>query len=795
MDKDRIVFWAGKRGQTGLANFEPTSAADVGRVDSRSTPANDSTKRQSVSSQSVGGDQEAQLTELAARLAALELSVASRDTGIRLLKQQIAQIDRAQALRRSSIKGNLRDLAGNLARRLPFAASLMRKVLPAQIRRRLSLRLNAAQIHLPHSVEVPLAERSTSAGGFSVSPVAQPVNDKLDLICLAAVEWSSSPARAQHLMSQFARNGYRVFYVVARSGQAADRVQIAVEVAPNVYEVALYPQELRGETSMSPDSAVTLAEALGRLAFDQRIKTATTVVCSPLWAELALQLRWERGWPIVYDCQHEPIGQDTAAHPVDAQKHLADGADLLTVPSAELWQKWAGRARSPLLVRNGADFEFFARHCEPNDLFHGRARPIIGCCGAQAGWLDCELVAAAAILKPDWTFVVLGEVADGALDGMPNVVLPGRRPYSELARYLYHFDAGLLASHVNAATQASDPEKFYEFMSCGKPVVSTRLAEMSVHQGFAAFADDAPAIVAALETAMAEDDEQRIAGRMAFARTNDWSHRFETMETALAKLLPRLSVIVVTYENVELTRLCIDSLLRNTLLPDLEIIVVDNASSDGTRTYLRHMALRHPNLQVVLNTDNKGFAAANNQGLRLAKGDYLVLLNNDTVVPKGWAHTMIRHLADPMIGLVGPVTNHIGNEARIDVDYSGIDMMEAFADRHTDKQAGKAFDIDRLAMFCVMMRRDAFAAVGVLDEGFGIGMFEDDDYSKRMRAKGYRTVCAEDAFVHHFGQAAFRKLIASGEYDRIWKKNQTYYEEKWGPWRPPRGRLLPGKTR
>jgi GT2 family glycosyltransferase len=62
-------------------------------------------------------------------------------------------------------------------------------------------------------------------------------------------------------------------------------------------------------------------------------------------------------------------------------------------------------------------------------------------------------------------------------------------------------------------------------------------------------------------------------------------------------------------------------------------------------------------------------------------------------------------------------------------------------------------------------------------------MFEDDDYSNRVRELGMRVVCAEDAFVHHFGQAAFKELLASGEYQKIWDKNQKYYEQKWGAWK------------
>ena len=84
-----------------------------------------------------------------------------------------------------------------------------------------------------------------------------------------------------------------------------------------------------------------------------------------------------------------------------------------------------------------------------------------------------------------------------------------------------------------------------------------------------------------------------------------------------------------------------------------------------------------------------------------------------------------------------------------------------------------------LAMFCVAFRRRTYEQVGPLDEQFGIGMFEDDDYAMRIKARGLRVICAADVFVHHFGQAAFKKLIESGQYNPLFDENRRRYETKW----------------
>src|SRR5690348_3743504 len=88
-------------------------------------------------------------------------------------------------------------------------------------------------------------------------------------------------------------------------------------------------------------------------------------------------------------------------------------------------------------------------------------------------------------------------------------------------------------------------------------------------------------------------------------------------------------------------------------------------------------------------------------------------------------------------------------------------------------------------MFCVALQRSLYEQVGPLDERFGTGLLEDDDYSRRVRGAGRRLLCADDAFVHHFGEASFGKLLASGEYGRLLAENRARYEEKWrAPWEP-----------
>jgi GT2 family glycosyltransferase len=212
---------------------------------------------------------------------------------------------------------------------------------------------------------------------------------------------------------------------------------------------------------------------------------------------------------------------------------------------------------------------------------------------------------------------------------------------------------------------------------------------------------------------------------------------------------------------------------------------VDNGSADGTPAYLTRLAESDARARVLLNGLNMGFATACNQGLTLAGGEYLVLLNNDTMVPPGWLAGLLAHLRNPEVGLVGPVTNRIGNEAEIETEYRTWGEFLELARRRAQDHAGEWLEVRTPAMFCLAMRRETHIRLGPLDERYEVGLLEDDDYADRARQAGYQLRCVEDVLIHHFGEASFGRLVADGEYSRILRANQRRYAEKWNrEWEP-----------
>jgi hypothetical protein len=93
-----------------------------------------------------------------------------------------------------------------------------------------------------------------------------------------------------------------------------------------------------------------------------------------------------------------------------------------------------------------------------------------------------------------------------------------------------------------------------------------------------------------------------------------------------------------------------------------------------------------------------------------------------------------------------------------------------------------------LALFCLALRREVWEALGAIDESFGRGLFEDDDYSARLKAAGLELVCAEDVLVHHLGEASFGRLVPDGTYGALFEQNRRRFEAKWGrEWRRASG--------
>jgi GT2 family glycosyltransferase len=249
----------------------------------------------------------------------------------------------------------------------------------------------------------------------------------------------------------------------------------------------------------------------------------------------------------------------------------------------------------------------------------------------------------------------------------------------------------------------------------------------------------------------------------------------------------KASVIVLAWNGMEYLEGCLDAVLAQDY-PDFEVIVVDNGSTDGSADFV---AARYPQVRLIRNERNLGFAGGNNVGLRAADGDVLVLLNQDTEVQAGWLKSLVEPTAsDANVGIVGAkalypdgTLQHAGGH----VDERGEGRHYGYQEQdHGQYDRGR--DVDYVTGASLAITRRAYEVVGGLDEGFDPAYFEDVDWCYRVRNAGFRVLYEPRAvFVH--------KETSVIDYDQVYvfERNRLRFVLKHWPLDRLTDEFLPGE--
>ena len=249
---------------------------------------------------------------------------------------------------------------------------------------------------------------------------------------------------------------------------------------------------------------------------------------------------------------------------------------------------------------------------------------------------------------------------------------------------------------------------------------------------------------------------------------------------------PLLSISIVNFNARERLRECLQSLYTRVTILDLEIIVVDNASNDGSAAIVK---TEFPLAILIENAVNRGFNRANNQGLARASGKFLLSLNNDTNVPAGSLEKLVEFLqTHPEYGAVGgrlvspdgsfqwqsrrsfptPLVA-LSYFLKLRVLFPKVDLFHRYA--LTNRNPREGHDVDALSGACFLVRREVYEQTGGMDDVFF--MYGDDlDWSYRIRQKGWRIFyCADAPILHYGGQGGAHHVSYSLIYH--------YYHAMW----------------
>ncbi len=231
--------------------------------------------------------------------------------------------------------------------------------------------------------------------------------------------------------------------------------------------------------------------------------------------------------------------------------------------------------------------------------------------------------------------------------------------------------------------------------------------------------------------------------------------------------MKQVSVIVLNWNGKRLLEECFDALCKQSF-NDFETILVDNGSKDGSVEFIKK---KFPKIKILALPKNVGFARGNNEGIKIAKGEYIALLNNDTKVSPDWLKELYQGItSDARIGFCASKMIFYSNRGKIDTAGDSYSRCGAPFKRGCREGADKYNVMEKVFGACAgaaIYRKSMLDDIGLLDEDFFLG-FEDSDLSFRAQLAGYECLYIPKAVVFHKVSATIGKT----------SKSQVYYGQR-----------------
>jgi len=237
-------------------------------------------------------------------------------------------------------------------------------------------------------------------------------------------------------------------------------------------------------------------------------------------------------------------------------------------------------------------------------------------------------------------------------------------------------------------------------------------------------------------------------------------------------MTPRVSIIILNWNGLHLLSDCLSSVFAQTY-KDFEVIVVDNGSTDGSQQWITK---HYPQVSLVCLNENKGFCVGNNVGIMHSRGEYIVLLNNDTKVEPGWLHPLVSAMDDDLtVAACDSKILYFDQPALIWTSGAEYAISGSVTGRGHYQQDTGAYSVVTevfAAVACsAIYRRTVLDQIGWLDEDFFAG-YEDIDLSFRARLAGYRILNVPESRVYH--KVSATHVFNSYDYVFRGQRNVTY---------------------
>ena len=241
---------------------------------------------------------------------------------------------------------------------------------------------------------------------------------------------------------------------------------------------------------------------------------------------------------------------------------------------------------------------------------------------------------------------------------------------------------------------------------------------------------------------------------------------------------PLLSAVLLGYQKFEQTSgPCLESLRPWFVDPEVQVLAIDNGSPDVSGERMRRWCENHPSVTFMQSKQNRGFAGGMNWGAEQALGKWLLLVNSDTEFAQHALDALkvvLRQVPDK-VAMIGPVTNAAGNGQRLWKPEADREEWLRTGEGLHANPSGQLMPAYRCDFFCIAIRTDVWRQLGGLDTAFGLGYYEDFDFSLRLRKAGWEQAITEDVFVFHQGSASFQ---ASKEARALMKHNKKLLQAK-----------------